>query len=91
MRAGASEQDILAAAAAAPRQLPEDYRSFLRVSNVVRVGDSFTAFLAWISRTPRNVGVERAATARPTLGNLALAAFVCAFDENNNHARDEHP
>jgi hypothetical protein len=24
-------------------------------------------------------------------GNLALVAFVAAFDENNKHARDEHP
>jgi len=24
-------------------------------------------------------------------GNLALAAFVAAFDENKNTARDEHP
>jgi hypothetical protein len=24
-------------------------------------------------------------------GNLALVAFVAAFDENKNTARDEHP
>jgi hypothetical protein len=34
---------------------------------------------------------ERSDASRTIRGNLGLVAFVTGFDENNKHARDEHP
>jgi hypothetical protein len=52
---------------------------------------SRTADLAWISHAPDDRSGGRPRERRTIRGNLALVAFVAAFDENKNTARDEHP
>ena len=47
--------------------------------------------LTWISRQPAGRRRREMRWRGQPVVNLALVAFVEAFDENNNHARDEHP